>query len=264
MYYSLISSMRRTPASAFDADAQAFITATAITDSTQQNAINTLVLNLKSYGIWTKTKAIYPMVGGTATTHKYNLKDPRDDNSAFRLSFIGGWTHASTGAKPNGSTGYANTFLTESTTLTANSEHISIYSRTNIIGLYCDIGTATATTQSNIYSNFSGNFYPRIQASNGGTGQNLNTAAMFMSNRVISTQVQGWRNTTKYTVTNNSIGRSTVSFFLSNANLNGSPDSNYSPRELAFASIGDGLTDTEVSNFYTAVQAFQTTLSRNV
>ena len=34
--------------------------------------------------------------------------------------------------------------------------------------------------------------------------------------------------------------------------------------QCAFASIGSGLTDTEASNFYTAVQAMQTTLSRNV
>jgi hypothetical protein len=37
-----------------------------------------------------------------------------------------------------------------------------------------------------------------------------------------------------------------------------------SNRECAFSSIGDGLTDTQASNFYTAVQAFQTTLSRQV
>jgi hypothetical protein len=40
--------------------------------------------------------------------------------------------------------------------------------------------------------------------------------------------------------------------------------SNYSSRNLAFASIGDGLTDTQSSNLYTAVQAFQTTLNRQV
>ena len=39
---------------------------------------------------------------------------------------------------------------------------------------------------------------------------------------------------------------------------------NYSSKELAFASIGDGLTDAEAANFYTAVQAFQTTLGRQV
>ena len=40
--------------------------------------------------------------------------------------------------------------------------------------------------------------------------------------------------------------------------------SEFDNKECSFSSIGDGLTDTQASNFYTAVQAFQTTLSRNV
>ena len=40
--------------------------------------------------------------------------------------------------------------------------------------------------------------------------------------------------------------------------------SGYTTKQCAFASIGSGLTDTEAANFYTAVQAFQTTLGRNV
>ena len=93
----------------FDADAQAFITAAAITDVTQQNAINTLVVDLKGYNIWTKMKALYPFVGGTASTHKFNLKNPLDTDAAFRLTFSGGWTHSSTGALPNGTNAYADT-----------------------------------------------------------------------------------------------------------------------------------------------------------
>jgi hypothetical protein len=38
----------------------------------------------------------------------------------------------------------------------------------------------------------------------------------------------------------------------------------YSSKQCAFATIGDGLTDTEISNFYLTVQTFQTTLSRQV
>ena len=57
----------------FDADAQAFITAAVITDNTQITAINTLVTDLKAYNIWSKMKALYPFVGGTASTHKWNL-----------------------------------------------------------------------------------------------------------------------------------------------------------------------------------------------
>ena len=61
---------------AVDADAQAFIAAAGITNLTQASAINTLVNDLKTYGLWTKMKALYPMVGGTAASHKFNLKDP--------------------------------------------------------------------------------------------------------------------------------------------------------------------------------------------
>ena len=38
----------------------------------------------------------------------------------------------------------------------------------------------------------------------------------------------------------------------------------YSTKQCAFASIGDGLTDTEAANFYTCVNTYQTALSRNV
>jgi hypothetical protein len=37
------------------------------------------------FGIWRKTHAIYPLLGGTASAHKFNLKDPRDLNAAYRL-----------------------------------------------------------------------------------------------------------------------------------------------------------------------------------
>lgn len=46
----------------FDADYSAFITATGITQPTQSAALETLVSDLKSYGLWNKMKAIYPMI----------------------------------------------------------------------------------------------------------------------------------------------------------------------------------------------------------
>ena len=48
-----------------DPDAQAFLTATGITDATISGAINTLVLNLKGFNLWSKMYAVYPFVGGT-------------------------------------------------------------------------------------------------------------------------------------------------------------------------------------------------------
>jgi hypothetical protein len=54
----------------------------------------------------------------------------------------------------------------------------------------------------------------------------------------------------------------TISLFLGAAN--GLPITGYSNKQYAFASIGSGLTDAEAAALYTAVQAFNTTLSRQV
>jgi hypothetical protein len=100
--------------SQFDYDALLFLSAASISNSTQRLAINYLTFSLKLNGLWDKLNAIYPFVGGTATTHKFNLKNPLDTNAAFRLSFVGGWTHSASGVLPNGTNAYANTFCVNS------------------------------------------------------------------------------------------------------------------------------------------------------
>ena len=95
-----------TQAGGLDPDAQAFITAAAITDATQITAVNQLVLDVKGYGLWNKLIALYPCVGGTDFIHKFNLKNPVDTDLGFRIEFNGGWTHSSTGILPNGVTAW--------------------------------------------------------------------------------------------------------------------------------------------------------------
>lgn len=249
----------------YDADAQAFITATGITNLTQKDAINTLVIGLKADGLWTKMKAIYPFVGGTATTHKFNLKDPRDLDAAYRLLFVGGWTHSSTGALPNGTNGYANTYLNDTIVTTLNNAHLSIYSRTNSDGLFCDIGvTNSFTIESNIFSKYINVFYPRINDANGGIANSTNSLGMFVSNRVNSTQIRAFQNGVLKLITSTSNGKVNRNFYLSALSSQQLNASLFSNRQLAFASIGDGLTDTEAANFYTRVQTYQTALSRQL
>ena len=122
---------QETTSNVTDVDATSFITAASITDTTQISALNTLVNDLKTYGLWTKMKALYPFVGGSAASHKFNLKDPRDLNVAFRLTFNGGGTHNATGYQPNGTNGSANTFLSPSANQSLTSAHFSLYSRTS-------------------------------------------------------------------------------------------------------------------------------------
>lgn len=244
-----------------DADAQAFITAAGITDATQQSAINTLVTDLKGYSIWTKMKTIYPFVGGTSGTHKWNLKDPRDLDAAYRLVFTGGWTHSSNGALPNGTNGYADTKLVASGTLALNSTSIGVYSRTNTDVLSPAIGNVTgaASGESSLWLRFGNTTYLRVNGSTASTQANSDSRGLFIANRVNSTQVQLQIRGTQYTSSNASNSLYTNPFQLGGVNPN-----NFDNKQLAFAFIGDGLTSQNMTDLNTAVVAFQTALSRNV
>jgi len=252
----------------YDADAQAFFTATGITDTTQKSAVNQLVLDLKSYGIWTKMKAIYPIVGGTSTTHKYNLKDPRDLDAAFRLTFATGMTHSSTGMVSNGSSGYANTYLNGNTVLSATSNHMSFYSGTQVSAVQYEMGILITSQYSltlfesvTVKKSFIQGTYP----TNTATVNDSNTKGFQIGSKTSATSLKlYWNNSNVATNTASySSAIQSGNIFLCAVNYNSGPTA-YSTKECRFASIGDGLTDTESSNFYTAVQAMQTTLSRNV
>ena len=251
-----------------DADAQAFITAAAITDPTQQTAIDTLVKGMKADGIWTKMKAIYPFVGGTATTHKWNLKDPRDLDAAFRLVFNGGWTHSSNGATPNGTNGYADTKLAPSSSLSTTSAHFTTYLRTNSTGATCDIGSFLSNARMILYSRYpSSETYATISNSGYPIGVPFSTTdstGFWQTIRENNTNTKIFQNTIKKA--DGAVAFSTlpnVPFYIGAVN-NTSVASLFSNRQTSFSTIGNGLTDTEAANLYTRVQAFQTSLSRQV
>jgi hypothetical protein len=250
---------------AIDPDAQAFLTAAGITDATITSAINTLVVDLKGYNVWSKMRALYPFVGGTATTMKWNLKDPRDLDAAYRLFFIGGGNWDANGYTPNGSNGYADTFLTPSANLSLDSTHLSYYSRTNITGPQVDMGVTQTSAACYLlynYNNLAFKAINRLEAAGGSTY--TPTTGLLIGSRNSSTIEKYYhKGTLINTLTINSGSRSTFKMFLGAYN-NANVASGYSSKQTAFASIGDGLTDTEAANFYTAVQNMQIALSRNV
>ena len=257
-------------ASGSDRDAGAFLEAATIYNSRQQRAIYELVRLLKQYGLWSKMKAIYPFVGGTATTHKWNLKDPQDTDAAFRLTFSGGWTHNANGVTGNASSAYGNTYLTPNTALTENNTHLSIYSRTNNDGVYGDIGLDRTPNFFDLILRVSNTFYGDHYNRNTGAviTANTNSSGFFITSRTSSTSMKAFRNTTQLgnTITASSVGFSNLNgnMYLAALNSTGNVVQYYTNRNYAFASIGDGLTDTEAANLYYAVQRYQQILGRAV
>lgn len=250
----------------WESDAQAFITAASITNPTQQSAINQLVVDLKGYNIWTKMKALYPFVGGTAAQHKWNLKDPRDLDAAFRIFWNGGVTHSSNGVQFGGVNGWAETYLNANTAFTTNdSFHGSIYSRTNSNIDAADYGGVNASARTELWiRGADGNLYTSAHLNRIIT-PNSNSTGYYISTRTNSTTFKVFKNNSQLgsTYTGANGARLDVTMPIGAYKI-GAITSYFSNRQYAFASIGDGLTDTEAANFYTAVQAFQTTLGRQV
>jgi hypothetical protein len=201
-----------------------------------------------------------------ATQFKYNMINPQDDDSAFRLVFNGGWTHSPQGALPNGTNGYADTKLVPATNFSANNSSFGAYSRTNNINGGVLLGSATdITNRLFMFANFNAfgatqfnhnsqtSAIPVIATSNG----------LFTSTRVASGVQKVFYNSSVMVTSIGAEVFSTASIFLSAFN-NGSGAANYSNRQLAFSYIGDGLTDTEAANLYSRVQNLQTLLNRQV
>lgn len=250
-----------------DADAQTFITVANITDQTQINAINQLVLDLKSYSLWELMIAIYPIVGGNATSHKYNLKD----YTQYEISWSGGLTHSSTGVLPNGINGFGNTNLIPvSAGVGTYNAHVSYYSRSNTAaGNFCEIGgTDTGNARGNLnlnirytgdlcYPVFGGDAYP--------TGAVTDSRGYFIASKYETDKIWAFRNTS--VLVNN---QTQYDDFNDDANIylmawnNQGVTQRYTDRECAFATIGLGLTQTQANNLYTCVNTYQTTLGRNV
>lgn len=253
----------------YDADAQAYFTATGLTDDTIKNAINQYILDLKGFSLWTKIKANYRYAGGTAALHKWNLKDPQDTDAAFRGTFHGTVTHDANGITGNGSTGYMDTKFNGSTAGIGNDSGLSVYVRTN--------SAAADKTEISAYNGASA--YWSIKTRDTGdvtfngvyrftadgfisVAGNTNSAGFYTLTRRSSSDAESYKNgvsTGTTTTTTQSIPSSTVKICA-----RGDVAASFSDRNIAGAIIHTGLTDTEAANLYTAEQTFQTALGRQV
>ena len=245
-----------------DLDVQAFLLATGISDATTVDALCALVTSAKADGWWTKLDAIFPFVGGTADTNKYNLKDPQDLDSAFRLSFVGGWVHSANGSLPNGVNGYARTFWNPTTETTSDNVSFGAYSRTNVTGANYIYGSFQTAGTMRMWHNLNGNIQIAPAALITYTANP--STRLFVSRRDAINFNQSYRDGVSLGATvATMLTLPNFEFYFGALNNNGSP-SFYTQHEIAFGFLGNAITDADVANITSAVNTFQTSLGRNV
>jgi len=232
--------------------------------TTEQSATLQLVLDLKTNSLWTPMKAIYPMVGASAAACAQNLK-----SSSFTGTFTSGWTFASTGVTGNGTSAFFNTGLNTSTNLTLTSTHLSIYVRNNTSGTSYDLANATnggmGVDPTYLISRYVGNaaYIGIADTLYATTFSSIDSRGFWLGATNGSRAQNLYKNGTSVASGTGLGNFANNNLYLGAANGGGSPVY-FSDKQFALCSIGDGLNNTQQSNFYTAVQAFQTTLSRQV
>jgi hypothetical protein len=250
-------------------EANAFLEAAAVAKgsalgSTISAATVTLFTSLVSNNLWDKLAVFYPIVGGNSASTAVNGKNP----GTYTMSWNGGVSFTANEVTGNGTNAYGNTNF-NITALTLNSVHISNYSRTSPSRSNIDMGIAIAGGDAfqiyNYETTATGIKVVRSNADGYSTGAVANGQGLFTATRTGSTIETAFRNATR------TINASKTSTALSNENMfvmarNGGSGvaGAFNARGYAWFSVGYGLSDVDVSNYYTIIQAFQTALSRQV
>jgi hypothetical protein len=251
----------------------AFLTATGITDATIISALNAMDTSLISAGLLPagtgagKIFALYPFVGGTAGTHKFNFVNPLDTDAAFRIVWFGGVTHNANGVTGNGANAYGNTFINPSLNLLLNSTGASyLCSNTGIDG-NAMFGVQDASTFDRYFH------FPAFNAGNS-TQSHVNAPAsqntpslrqgFHTIQRTSSTNQNTYRNgVLNANVTINSNTRANRNIFILCYNNAGTP-ATLNSSNVRFFAFHESLNTTEALSFYNANVLFQTLLGRNV
>ena len=259
----------------------AFINAAGITEKYQINAIHELVWFLKYHGLWAKMKAIYPFIGGTENTHKYNLINPQ----TFTLSFYGGVSHSLYGVSPNGIDGYAKTGIIPQRDLIENNTHMSFYSITSnastnseattmgaFSGVTSSMTLSIRKTSNQSESGLTSDYSSSSLSDKNNTIYTENTDAryLYVSSRSSSTNfvlrrvsptflTGGVRDILSFTssvASSQKLPNSELLLFAC-GDSNGQPiASSYDNHDSIFITIGNSLTSTDVSNLHYLIENY--------
>jgi hypothetical protein len=265
----------------FQSESIDFFLATGINDINQKIALDNFVFSLKVNNLWNKMLIIYPFIGGTENTHKFNLKDPRNTDAAYRIGFSGGgWTHNSLGITPNGTSSYANTFFTSSGYTSTTNASMSLYIGTNNSGATFpyDMGSSaggggtgawfgmiTRYFNSITYVGFGGGYEASVAGTTDSRGFNIGNR---LTGATLNTEL--WKagvndtSATRIIHVTQAFTRNNINIYLSANNSISAIPGLYSDKRIQFCHFGLSLTPSEIQSFNNAVKTLQVQLNRTI
>jgi len=265
-YYSLINSMSR-GGSALDADVQAYITANGETDNTFIGHLNTLVLGLKSDGLYSGIQ-MWHIYRSSTTQTKFNFINPVDSDGANRLTFNGSFTINNDGMVRTSGNPYAETYFVPSSVQNVNSNGMTIVCGTNTNALTNDVeemGAINSLTQSSI-------LYLKNNGTDFGRGCRINAGSIFLTgtseSRGIFTATKQSSTVSKFIRNNSVLGTGSgggtlpnVSVYINAINVNGSA-SGFSNQRIQQTMMHIGFSDAQVTILHSLIDTFENALGR--
>lgn len=252
--------------SVFDADAARFFAAAAITDPTQQNAVNNMVLSLKAQNLWTTFFALYPFVGGNASAHAQNLV-----SALYPITWTNAPTQDANGVTGNGTTQYGTCVGLTGNTVVPHLHGQTVYARTTdngalsrcFMGIQNDAGTLYYTTyrNNNQYNSF-------IMGAVASLTQETAAArtGTLSTNRTSTTLVTEYNNGISFQ-TNVVLDTTTppsVDFGVLCTNDEAGTRQFFSAANIALLAFHTPHNATQALNFHAIIEAYQDALGRGV
>lgn len=258
-----------------DVDAAFFIIEANLTDSNHATYINTLVLDLKTgtvngNDVWTDVMniAIYPFIGGNATAHAVNLRNP----GVHDLTFVNSPTHSSTGVDFDGATQYARTGIVPTSHMTLDNFTFSLYPVGGAAQDKFAIGTRAAPSFFSIIPKSSGGSsllraYTDSENNGRTTSTSTDAKSLLSFTKRSKTDYEYYRKAVSIDAQTETGGGSQIGteLYLAADNDAGSPAAGtYWNSESRLFAFGLGITDSENDDWSAAVEVFQTSLGREI
>lgn len=258
---------------AYETETIAFYTITGITDGAIRVALDDLIKGLKAASLWSKLIAVYPMVGGALSTCKYNLKDARDLDAAYRLVFYNSPSVDANGIIWNGINQYANTFVVPSAQSSYKKLSTGYYS-------LAQVGGTINAQELSAYGDGSVRYEMRIRAGsntaiNIATGSGTHAGSAFVRPSVTGLYIGTRDNSNIYAIYNGSLvdtkatgintGNNNDSFYLGAVNQTQISEGagGFTNLKCGFAFLGNELTSAEAITLSGIINAFMTSMSKN-